>query len=177
MYWATPPFGAPADRALDVAVRLLAGPGGWLTKQFVDGGGPALAIDARESTLHRGSVFSVEVVPSERAGLARLLLDVQGAMNTFASHVTPPDVDTAKQWLREHRVLGLEASSARAARLAAEGSWGLDDYDAVDAPAVADAVRRYLDPLGRVTMVVRRRASPLPMGVLGVLTHRERMAK
>jgi predicted Zn-dependent peptidase len=177
MSWATPPLGDPSDRALDVAARLLAAPGGWLTRQFVDGGGTAASISAHEQSWKRGSVFSVDIIPAEGASLSRLLLAVQGAMGSFASHITPADVDAAKKSLRQRRILGLESSIARAVRLAAEGSWGIDDYDAIDAPAVADAFQRYLAPLGRVTMSVRKRVLALPPGVLGVVTHRERMAK
>jgi predicted Zn-dependent peptidase len=177
MYWATPARGDPGDRALDLAVRLLAGPGGWLTKKLADGGGPALAIDVKQTSMRRGSAFRVEVFPAAGAGLSGLLLAVQSEMASFAAHLTAADVDAAKAWIRQSRLLNLEGSGRRASTLSLEGSWGLDDYQGIDAAAVADAVRRYLDPVHRVTMVVRVGYSFLPPGVRGLLTHRERMTK
>ncbi len=104
----------------------------------MDGGGPALAVLANESSLRQGSVFGVMVLPSGVASLADLLRAVQQAIASFPAGVTEPEVAVARRWLVDRRRLGIEGSMPRALRLAARGSWGLDDYDTIDASAVAE---------------------------------------
>jgi zinc protease len=179
MAWRGPTSHAPEDRALTVAERLLTARHGALGSAFLNDDAGALHITVHKISAVAGAVFAVGIEPREGFSLAKLLPAVQAAMAASPDHVTEGDVAEARKHLSDEQLLNLETSMGRASRLAdprGRASWGIDDYDSVDRASVVDAMRRFLAPEQRVTMVVRPATRPL-FGASAVLLHRDRMAR
>jgi zinc protease len=179
MAWRAPTSHAPEDRALTVAAQLLTAPHGALGPTFLNDDTGALHITVQKMSSVGGAVFVVGVEPREGLSLAKLLPAVQATMAAFPDHVTEGDVADARKRLSDEQLLNLETSMGRALRLAdshGKASWGIDEYDSVDRGSVVDAIRRFLAPEQRVTMVVRPATRPL-FGASAVLLHRDRMAR
>ena len=177
--WRGPTSHAPEGRALTVAARLLTGPHGALGPAFLNDDTGALRITVHKMSSVAGVVLAVGVVPREGFSLAKLLPAVHSTIATLPDCVTEGDVADARKRLSDEQLLNLETSMGRASRLAdphGKASWGLDEYDSVDRASVVDAMRRFLAPEQRVTMVVRPATRPL-LGVSAVLLHRDRMAR
>jgi predicted Zn-dependent peptidase len=158
MNWRTPSLGDPADRALDLVARILAGPEGRLHRRFVEGGA-ALAIDAQQASFEQGSTFYVSVFPSGTVPLFALVSAVQAVVASLPDDVTEDEVAAAKRWLVNRRRRSMETSFGRASLLVDTShhrTWGLDDYDRVDRSAVADAARGFLSARERVTLIAEQ---------------------
>jgi zinc protease len=174
MSWLAPPWQSRDDRALDIAALLLTRS---LSRALVEESGQASNVVAFERSWSRASLFTVSVSPSGKTDVADALLAVQRHMARFDTLLTNAEVEAAKAWLAQRRLLALEGALSRATQLASRDSFGLDDYDTIDAAAVRDAVRRTLGRAGRVTVVVRNDDPILPFmpaEFTGVVTHRDR---
>lgn len=179
MTWRGPKGDTPEDLALSVAARLLGERDGALVRTFVDGGRGALRITVSERSAAAGGVFAVGLEPDKGRSLTDVLPAVQAAMGAFPDGLTARELARAKKQARGELLADLETSMGRARRLAARRappSWGLDDLDAVDRASVVGAMRRFLSPEQRVTLVVRPSAQPV-YGGAGVLRHRDRMTR
>jgi predicted Zn-dependent peptidase len=177
MSWRTPSLGEPADRALDVVARILAGPDGRLTRKFVRGDGGALAINAQQASFAQGSTFYVSVMPSGTVPIRALVPLVQAVVASLPDDVSDDEVAAAKRWLKNRRERLLETSMGRAIVLADpshHGTWGLDEYLGIDRTSVADAARRYLAPRERVTLVAEQGFRWSAAGLQAWMIHRDR---
>lgn len=170
--WLGPAFGTPDDAALDLAAAVLAER---LAHSLV-AGGMAVSAGARESSMRRASVFSVEVTLAGKGSVARAATAIQRSVDELARPVSAEDLDRAREVWCRHILAVLETPWARAGRMIVEGDagqavgaafdWGLGRYNVLTADDVARAVSTWLARSRRVTTFVLSRREAPQRGVL-----------
>jgi zinc protease len=169
--WVIPPFRTPEHYALEVATLILGyGDSSTLNQHLVLQEG-LLRHVATWTYDHRGpDLLVIRALLTERADAVEVEKAIADELTRLATQgPTPTELARAIQQIRSHFLFNLESNLPRAEELSsAELFWGdanvlntqVEEYEAVTAERVKDAVAKYLTPQRRSTVWVSPASTP-----------------
>ncbi len=163
--WGIPPSRTPDHYAIELASTILGGgESSRLYQRLVRGDGQAQSVDVGTDDQRGPDFVMLKAVLSERGQLPVVSRTIDAEIAKLAAQgPTPSEVEKAKSQIASHFVFGLESNLHRATELGEyEVFWGdarllsreLEQYKAVTAAQIKDAVAKYMVKNRRSTVTV-----------------------